>query len=110
MKSKLLLIITFITLLSCGPDERSINYKNSEIAGIVDSLIYYKPLDTKKFFFLLNGHWYVVPGRYYVSFFHYLDKGDSLYKDAGRWDIYVYKKKKGKWVEKYFRGAQDSWK
>jgi len=35
----------------------------------------------------------------------FIRKCDSLHKEVGRWDIYVYKNKNGEWVEKYFRGA-----
>ena len=106
----LLVILMFFSFLSCSEDEKIIEYRNSNISGIVDSMIYFIPFTGKKQFFLVKDRWYVVPARYYAVFFHYTSKGDSLYKDAGRWDIYVYKKKNGEWVEKYFRGAQDSWK
>ena len=110
MLKKLVVIIFIFLEMACGPDEKSIEYYNSQISSIVDSTIYYKPVNTKKYFFLVEDKWYVIPATFYGFFINYIKKGDSLYKDAGRWDIYVYKKKNGEWVEKYFRGAQDSWK
>jgi len=106
----IVILIAFVLFsLSCGPSKRSLEYRNSQISGIADSIIIYKILDAKKHFFLVEDKWYVVPAGYYVDFIRYIDKGDSLYKEPGRWDIYVYKRKNGKYIEKYFSGAQDYW-
>ncbi len=104
-----IIIFFFFISLSCGPSERSLEYRNSQISGIVDSTIYFKMSDSKKHFLLVQNKWYVVPASFYGYFINYVDKGDSIYKELGRWDIYVYKKKNGKYIEKYFICAQDNW-
>ncbi len=109
MSKFLIMVIFTFLIISCGPDERSLEYKYMKISGIVDSVIILKPLDTKRFFFLISEKWSVVPSKYYVEFIHYISKGDSLYKEPSRWDIFAYKKKNGKYIEKYFIGAQDNW-
>ncbi len=106
---KFVLILFIIVLSSCGPSKDHLEYKDSIIKGKVDSLIIRKMSDLKKHFFLVENKWFSVPAGYYTRFFKYIEKGDSLYKDRGRWDIYVYKKKKGKYIERYFEGAQDYW-
>ncbi len=110
MKKRSIIILLIFFLYTCGPDRRSLEFRNSQISGIVDSTIYYKPLSPKKFFFSVENRWYVVPATFYGYFINYINKGDSLCKASGRWDIYAYKKKNGRYVEKYFKGAQESWK
>lgn len=83
-----------------------LDFRNSQISGSIDSMIYLKPLEPKNLFFFVKNKWYVIPHSYYISFFHYINKGDSLYKESGRWDIYVYKNKNGRIIEKYFNGAE----
>lgn len=101
----------FFMFAFCSLSEESINFRNSEIYGKVDSLIYHKDvLNSKRFFFRVNYKWYSVPSKYYGSFFHYTNKYDSLAKESGRWDISVYREKNGKWTEKYYKGAQGHYK
>ena len=109
MRIMKIIILLILLLMSCGPSERSLEYRNSHISGIVDSIIVFKVLDAQKHFFLVDDKWHVVPAKYYAHFIDYIDKGDSLYKETGRWDIYVYKRKENMLIEKYFRGAQDKW-
>ena len=104
------MIFQAVLVLSCGPSERSLNFRNSQITGKVDSIIITKRFDYKKNFFLVKNKWYVVPAGFYGFFIDYVTKGDSLYKESGRWDIYVYKKRNGTYTEKYFSGAQEYWK
>ena len=112
MKFNFVLILAFlVVLITYHNCKRPVEFKNTSITAKVDSIIVYKGIkDPKDSFILINSVWYELPGNYYGSFVRYVEKGDSLYKESGRWDIYVYKKKNGTYIEKYFSGAQDYWK
>lgn len=101
--------VLIVVLIIQGPSEESLLFRNTSIHSKVDSLIYFKPLQAKKHFILVEGTWYILSAKYYGYFYNYLAKGDSIAKAPGRWDIYVYKKQNGKLIEKYFKGAQDDW-
>ena len=49
-----------------------------------------KMFDPKSYYIWVNDKEYKLLSRYYFDFIRYVEKGDSIYNEMERWDIYVY--------------------
>ncbi len=105
----ILLLAGLILFASCKKENRD-KLKYASFSSVIDSVeMYPNPRSGRTHAILVDGTWYKLFANYYGTFIRYVEKGDSLFKEPGRYDIYVYKKKNGEYIEKYFRGAQWYW-
>ena len=106
-KYQILLPLFIVVFTSCKYVSYS-EFKNDAVIGIVDSVDNtVNAFNPSTDCIWVKGKKYDLFLNYYYDFSHYVQKGDSVYNKAGHWDVFVYRKKDGKYIEKYFRGAPD---
>ena len=105
------IIIVVVSLFIKNPDKESAKFRELKIAGIVDSVRIYPGIqDPQSSYVWINDKKYIFSIKYYATLIDFIAEGDSIYKDSGRWDIYVFKNKNGIYTETYFEGAKNYYK